>query len=75
MSNITQGLRNPVISRLLRAQIILKSFRIRLDRNDIKHPPGRRPGISLGIYCLVLIYIKPFVVASFKQKKHVCYLV
>lgn len=75
MSNITQALRNAVISRLLRAQIILKSFRIRLDRDDIKHPPGRRSGISLGIYCLGFIYIKPFVVPSFKQKKHVHYLI
>lgn len=58
MSNITQGLKNAVISRLLRAQILLTYFRIRLDQDDIRHSPGRRSGISLGIYCLGFIYIK-----------------
>lgn len=75
MSNITQGLKNAVISSLLRARIILKYFSIRLDQDDIKHSPGRRSGISLGIYCLGFIYIKSFVVPSFKQKKHINYLV
>lgn len=75
MSNISQGLKNAVVSRLLRAPIILKYFRIRLDQDDIKHSPGRRSGVSLGIYCLGFIYIKPFVVPSFQQKKNVHYLV
>lgn len=54
MSNISQGqgFKNAVSSRLLRSQIILKYFRIRLDQDDIKHSPGKRSGISLGIYCL-----------------------
>lgn len=64
-----------VFSRLLRAQIILKYFRIRLDQDDIKHPPGGRSSMSLENYCLGFIHIKPFVVPSFKQKKHVNYLV
>lgn len=75
MSDITQGLKKTVTPILLRSQIILKYFRIRLNQDDIKHSPGKRSGISLGIYCLGLIFIKPFVVASFKQKEHVNYLV
>lgn len=75
MSNITQGLKNAVTSTVFRSQIILKYFRIRLDQDDIKHSPGKRSGISLGIYCLGFIFIKPFVVASLKQKEHVNYLV
>lgn len=75
MSNITQGLKKTVTPILLRSQIILKYFRIRLNQDDIKHSPGKRSGISLGIYCLGFIFIKPFVVASFKQKEHVNYLV
>lgn len=75
MIDTTQGLKNAVTSSLLRSQIILKYFRIRLDQDDIKHSPGKRSGISLGIYCLGFIFIKPFVAASFKQKEHVNYLV
>lgn len=74
MSNITQALNNAVET----AQIpnkILKYFRIRLDQDDIKHSPGKRSGISVGIYCLGFIFIKPSVAASFKQKEHVNYLV
>lgn len=75
MSNVTQGFRNAVFSRLLRAQIVLKYFRIRLDQDDIKHSPGRRSGISLGIYCLGFTYIRPFLIPYFKQKKYRNYLV
>lgn len=75
MSDITQGLKKTVTPILLRSQIILKYFRIRLNQDDIKHSPGKRSGISLGIYCLGFIFIKPFVVACFKQKEHVNYLV
>lgn len=66
MSNITQGLKNAFSPILLRSQIILKYFRIRLNQDDIKHSPGKRSGISLGIYCLGFIFIKPSVVASYK---------